>query len=71
MARREHLAAHRFPARERGAAARVELPLLTGVRHSDVVGAVTDDIVKWVADKTMTVGPGVLDATVNVPFPGR
>ncbi|WP_416382333.1 CocE/NonD family hydrolase [Nocardia transvalensis] len=50
----------------------VELPLVTGVRQSDVVGAVTEAITKWRREKGTTVSPDVLNnATVTVTFPDR
>ncbi|MGV9679463.1 CocE/NonD family hydrolase [Nocardia sp. NPDC003482] len=53
-------------------AARVELPLVLGERRGDVEGIVTDGIVKWRAEKTVTVSPDVLkNATVDVSFPDR
>ncbi|WP_425464081.1 CocE/NonD family hydrolase [Nocardia pseudobrasiliensis] len=52
--------------------ARVELPLLTGERISDVAGAVTDSIPKWRAEKSVTVAADVLNnATVTIPLPDR
>ncbi|MCM6773439.1 CocE/NonD family hydrolase [Nocardia sp. CDC159] len=53
-------------------AARVELPLLTGVRDGDVTGAVTEAVGKWRAEKSGTVAPDVLDnAVVTISFPDR
>ncbi|MQY25653.1 CocE/NonD family hydrolase [Nocardia aurantia] len=53
-------------------AARVDLPLLTGIRDPDLTGAVTDGIVKWRAQKITAIRPDVLNNDgVTVPFPDR
>jgi predicted acyl esterase len=52
-------------------AARLELPLLTTLRHPDLTGGASENLGKWRA-QTITLGPGVLNnATVpmNLPTP--
>lgn len=53
-------------------AAQVELPLLTGPRTADLPGGLTEGIVKWRNEKTVALGPGVLNnATVSMNVPDR
>ncbi|ASF08934.1 hypothetical protein NBRGN_107_00540 [Nocardia brasiliensis NBRC 14402] len=52
--------------------ARVELPMLTGARVADLPGGLTEGIVKWRNEKTIPLGPGVLNnATVSMNLPNR
>ncbi|QBS43993.1 CocE/NonD family hydrolase [Nocardia sp. CS682] len=54
------------------AEARIELPLLTGTRTPDLVGGVTEGIVKWRNEKTIPLAPAMLNnATVSMNLPNR
>ncbi|MEU7632710.1 CocE/NonD family hydrolase [Nocardia sp. NPDC049220] len=54
------------------AAASVELPLLTGTRNPELPGGLTEGIVKWRNEETVTLEPGMLDnATVPMNVPDR
>ncbi|MFQ6326188.1 CocE/NonD family hydrolase [Nocardia sp. CWNU-33] len=51
-------------------AARLDLPLLGAPRQPDLTGGVSEALVKWRAEKTITLGPGLLNnATVPMNLP--
>ncbi|MFD0362598.1 CocE/NonD family hydrolase [Nocardia sp. GCM10030253] len=51
-------------------AARLELPLLSAQRRPDLSGGLSENLVKWRAEKTITLGPDVLNnATVPMNLP--
>ncbi|MFC3966077.1 CocE/NonD family hydrolase [Nocardia jiangsuensis] len=53
-------------------AAEVELPLLTTLRSADLPGGAGVDLIKWKAERVLTLGPGVVEnasVPLNLPAP--